>query len=64
MPIIPRLIANLWKEAPRAHCRIYPLFNKLLYFVAVMSMKKYKRKRMDWFNIFREKVRYDSVYLP
>ncbi len=26
--------------------------------------EKYERKRLDWFNIFREKVRYDSVYLP
>ncbi len=26
--------------------------------------EKYERKRLDWFNIFREKIRYDSVYLP
>ena len=26
--------------------------------------EKYERKRLDWFNIFREKARYDSVYLP
>ena len=26
--------------------------------------EKYERKRLDWFNIFSEKARYDSVYLP
>ncbi|MDI6751703.1 MAG: DUF3800 domain-containing protein [bacterium] len=26
--------------------------------------EKYERKRLDWFNIFKSKIRYDSVYLP
>lgn len=26
--------------------------------------RKYERKDNDWFSIFKEKVRYDSVYLP
>ena len=26
--------------------------------------KKHERRRMDWLNIFKEKVMYDSVYLP
>lgn len=26
--------------------------------------EKYERKRKDWFNIFKGKVKYDSVYLP
>ncbi len=26
--------------------------------------EKYERKKYDWFNIFKEKVRYDSLYLP
>ena len=41
MPIIPRLMANRWMEAPRAHCRLYPLYSKLLYSIAVISKKKY-----------------------
>ena len=26
--------------------------------------RKYEKKDFEWFNIFKEKVRYDSVYLP
>ena len=26
--------------------------------------EKYERRRLDWFNIFNSKVKYDSVYLP
>ncbi len=26
--------------------------------------EKYERKKYDWFNIFKSKVRYDSLYLP
>ncbi|MCK4423992.1 MAG: DUF3800 domain-containing protein [Candidatus Omnitrophica bacterium] len=26
--------------------------------------QKYERKKLEWFNIFKQKVKYDSVYLP
>lgn len=44
MPIFPGLIANRWKGAPKAHCKIYPLYTELFY------------KEPIWINLLEKQI--------
>ena len=53
MPIIPGLIANLWKAAPKAHYRFYPLCSQEIYSIHKLNERvngelDYKRQAVLW----------------
>jgi len=47
MSIIPGLIANLWKAAPKAHYRIYPLCSQGIYIFNSIKFNNLFRNNND-----------------
>ncbi|MEW6201586.1 MAG: hypothetical protein AB1546_06405, partial [bacterium] len=62
-----QLEAKIDPKIPLNICHLDSTENSGLQAVDMFSygiFEKYERKRKDWFSIFKEKVKYDSVYLP
>lgn len=65
--ITTQLKAKIDPKIPLNICHLTSVENSGLQAVDLFSygiFEKYERKRNEWFNVFKEKVKYDSLYLP